>query len=177
MLAKFKLSTNRIWSIVALMVGIPSALFWGIGIFAVFGPDVEDPVAFIIVCLCFFALSIALICLGYKQLLFLRLCNRTYSILSPQNVSDIRQLAGILGLSQDRTRVALQKMINRAYLRGLYLDFSTDKIVYIDKEEFSARPLIAVKCTCCGGSNMLPEGTSGKCTYCDSAINGITESV
>lgn len=157
-------------SVIALAIGVPSALFWGIGMFAISQPDVENPVIFLTVCLIFLAIALFLIIYAVIRLSFLRLCKRFGDTLSMRNVTSIPQLAGILGRNSDQTRSELQKMISRQYIRGVYLDYRNDKIGFLDQKSEPVIPVVAVKCLCCGATNQIPMNGSGKCSYCDSAI-------
>lgn len=170
MLSKGKLVFQRLLSCVALVIGIPSALFWGVGMFAVTQPDLEDPEVFLTVCLIFFAVSLFLVVFALTRLLFLQSCKRFWDILSTRNVRNVPQLAGILGLSQDKTRSVLQKMVSKRYITGVYLDCRDNTIGFVDEKLECDIPVVAVKCPNCGGTNQIPMNGSGKCSYCDSAI-------
>ncbi len=96
-----------------------------------------------------------------------------------QNQTTIENIASAMGLTYEETVEGLQKMIDKGYFEGAYIDHSKHEIVLHSRNnvaqetgfEGAAQPQQrVVKCPNCGGNNWITVGRVCECDFCGSPI-------
>ena len=175
----------------AISIGAALLLFFGIGSTAfidVDRPGEESHIAQLIVCFCFAALGAWLLYRGIRQNRLIQDCSRYAVALTSSKAVTLGNLASVLGEDSGQVRSKLDRMIRLGYLEGVYIDNSTDCIVFLEnqcgdpkgklpirggnKTELKRQEMVPVTCPACGGVTMVPLHEAGQCDYCGSRIQG-----
>lgn len=95
----------------------------------------------------------------------------------------IDNIAAQMGLSYDETVKGLQKMIDKGYFSGAYIDVANHElvmpkknqsVVYVQQNPYvdqaNAPQQKAVKCPNCGGNNVINVGQVCECDFCGSPL-------
>lgn len=97
----------------------------------------------------------------------------------------IENIASQMGLSYDETVKGLQKMIDKGYFSGAYIDVANHEIVMPNKvqvnmvntqqngfenQQNNAGRQRVIKCPNCGGNNIINVGQICECDFCGSPI-------
>ncbi|MCR5254318.1 MAG: hypothetical protein K6D96_00170 [Acetatifactor sp.] len=97
-----------------------------------------------------------------------------------QRQTTIDNIASQMGLGYDETVNGLQKMIDKGYFNGAYIDQGNHEIVLLNIS--NNQPMVndhitnvnaqqrTVKCPNCGGNNIIYVGQVAECEFCGSPI-------
>lgn len=102
------------------------------------------------------------------------------SIIANEGIIDIDNIAAAIPTSYDNARKDLQKMIDKGFFDGAYINESERQITLPKRhQEHSSNQsnitpestkMHAVTCKCCGAQNSVADGTVGDCEFCGSKI-------
>ena len=98
------------------------------------------------------------------------------NIVINQQQTTIENIAAQMGLSYEQTVTGIQKMIEKGYFTGAYIDLDRHEIVLpkkIKMQSFSDESGVeqrTVKCPNCGGNNVITIGKVCECEFCGSPI-------
>ena len=100
------------------------------------------------------------------------------NIVGNQHMYLIDNIAGAAGLPADKVKVDLQKMIDKGYFTGAYIDEANRELIMpvqnvVPKQENNTTNnagMIVVTCKSCGANNTIVKGTAGECEYCGAPI-------
>jgi hypothetical protein len=100
------------------------------------------------------------------------------NIVGNQHMYLIDNIAGAAGLPADKVKVDLQKMIDKGYFTGAYIDEANREIILpvhnvVPKQEnntVNEVGTLVVTCKSCGANNTIVKGTTGECEYCGAPI-------
>lgn len=107
------------------------------------------------------------------------------SIIINQGITTIDSIAAAFPVDYDLAVKDLQKMIDRGYFKGAYIDNTKRQIMLPDGRQAdtdnlssqtdtiqrTAVQMRAVTCKNCGANNKIAVGTAGECEYCGSPLN------
>lgn len=140
----------------------------------------------LIFCLCLVAGGAVLVYLGYRRNKLIADCKKYFTAIADGKVRTVEELAAITGQQSGQVSGNFDKMIGRGYLKGVYLDRRTGRIMSLDGmciETKSAsldnwnsyaqakkRETVSVTSEACGGITYLPSNAVGVCDYCGSQI-------
>ena len=98
-----------------------------------------------------------------------------------QRQTTIENIASQMGLGYDETVKGLQKMIDKGYFNGAYIDQGNHEIVLpntnIVQSTYNGQNMNnnvqqrTVKCPNCGGNNVINVGQVSECEFCGSPID------
>ena len=83
-----------------------------------------------------------------------------------KQVFDISQLASMAGVSQDHALKQLNSILGHGVLKNAQIDRYENRII-LPQPEIPVVPTKIIICPHCNGTNEVPEGTHGVCSYCD----------
>lgn len=108
---------------------------------------------------------------------------RLIDIVINQEQHTIENISSQMGFSYDQTVEALQKMIDKGYFAGAFIDYGNHEIVLqrkasnlqqtMDIGQPAAYKQKAIKCLNCGGNNVINVGQVCECEYCGSPIQEV----
>jgi uncharacterized membrane protein YiaA len=127
--------------------------------------------------------GLAMILLGGRSKKQAERYKKYISIVINQNITSINNIAAAMPVTYEIAAKDLQKMIDRGYFSGAYIDANACEIVLPknqgnvqgDQPPYEAagpatvRMQVAV-CKNCGANNQIPAGTIGECEYCGSPL-------
>lgn len=97
-----------------------------------------------------------------------------------QRQTTIENIASQMGLGYDETVKGLQKMIDKGYFKGAYIDQGNHEIVlpntnvvqptFNNQNANTNAQQRTIKCPNCGGNNIIVVGQVGECEFCGSPI-------
>ncbi|WP_100065485.1 hypothetical protein [Miniphocaeibacter massiliensis] len=106
-----------------------------------------------------------------------KICNMSLKytgLLGESGKYNITDLALVVGITEDKVREEIQKLINKGYLQNGYLESSTNSLVLPERKYSAADRTDLQKstiiCNSCGGENEIPKGKVVECEYCGSRI-------
>lgn len=123
----------------------------------------------------FGVITMLLVCCGggFAMLAYCRKCRIRagyYQLYVPfilsKQVFDISRLASMAGVSQDQALKQLHSILGHGVLKNAQIDRSENKIV-LPQAEIPVVPIKIMVCPHCNGTNEVPRGTRGVCSYCD----------
>jgi len=104
------------------------------------------------------------------------------TIIINKEITSIDNIAAAMPVTYDVCKKDLQKMIDKGYFDGAYIDESAREVV-LPKHDYAdiSEPTVSngsrnvemqvVVCKGCGANNKIPKGTTGECEYCGSALS------
>jgi len=129
----------------------------------------------------FFLLSgIGLVWVGKKLKNNADKSKKYISIIANKGIIDIDNIAAAIPTSYEITKKDLQKMIDKGFFEGAYINESERQIILPKKHQANSSDqssmtqdnarMHAVTCKCCGAQNSVAAGTVGDCEFCGSKI-------
>lgn len=102
------------------------------------------------------------------------------SIVIRDRVIDIDNIAAALPTSYENAKRDLQRMLNKGFFPGAYIDEEERQIILPQRHRESSKnksnnitesvKMQLVKCNGCGAQNSIPAGTIGECEFCGSKL-------
>lgn len=172
-----------------ILAGLGVILFFGMGVAAFTDLHLtgeENQIVPLVFCLCLVAGGVGLVCLGRRRGRLIADCKRYFSAIAGGKVRTVEELAAAAGRQTGQVSRNFDKMIGCGYLRGVYLDRRTGRIMILDDAcvesknpslndwssyaQTKKQEMVSVTCEACGGVTHLPSNTVGTCDYCGSHI-------
>lgn len=106
------------------------------------------------------------------------------SLIVNQEITSIDDIAAAMALPYEITQKDIQKMIDKGYLVGAYINDITREIVlpskhkqdYKKHEDIDANKpnvqMLVVTCKGCGANNKVKKGSVSECEFCGSPVSG-----
>lgn len=107
------------------------------------------------------------------------LYKKLIDIIINQRQTTIENVASQAGLGYDKTVHSIQKMIDKGYFNGAYIDQANHEVVLpntnfvqpaMNSQNTYAQQQKTVKCPNCGGNNIINVGQVVECEFCGSPI-------
>lgn len=93
-----------------------------------------------------------------------------------EGLRSIPSIAAAIPATADEATEDIQEMIKKGFFMDAYINFSTNKLVFIREENQVESNLMTsqliVSCNGCGANNKVASGQVSKCQYCGSLISG-----
>lgn len=128
--------------------------------------------------------GVGLIVLGKKSKKNAEKIKKYIALVVNQEVTSIEDIATAVALPYEITKKDIQKMIDKEYFTGAYINESTKEIVlpnnhkqgdekqeYINVNKPNAEMLV-VTCKGCGANNKVTKGSVVECEFCGSPVGG-----
>ena len=174
---KTKLSFNSFLLKLLRIVGILWSAFFAIG-FIISVTDSENPAEGITIALIGLALGSLLIVCTTKSLHLIKTAQNYIKVINSTPGGYIPEISSTLGVSQEKVKKNLEKIINKNYIPNAFIDYVNNCII-LENNQKSKTPstppapiMVNIKCPNCGGKNTIRNGANGICEYCGSSIVG-----
>jgi len=175
-----RLSNDKVAEIKTSKVTLVIGVFFLIGAFVMFVETVRREVdlntgLFVIL---FYLVGGGLLINRYRKM---RISSIRYKklidIVNNQQQHTIENIASLVNMDYKTTVKELQKMIDKGYFKGAYIDhayheirFPVKNVVATVVQAATAPAKKTVKCPNCGGNNVISVGQVGECDFCGSPI-------
>ncbi|SCY91260.1 DUF4381 domain-containing protein [Alkaliphilus peptidifermentans] len=125
----------------------------------------------------------ALIFLGRRTKQNAERFKKYISIIVNHEETSINNIAAAIPTSYEVAKKDIQKMINRGYFSGAYINETLKEIILPKEQDIynmdtnvkvDSNPnleMVAVRCKGCGANNKIRKGSVDECQYCGSPIN------
>lgn len=164
------------------IIGWISIVFAGLAFVVTLVEGIDSDAVIVII---FFTIAgVALILLARKIKKSAEKFRKYISIIVNRGETSISNIAAAIPTSYEIVQKDLQKMIDRGYFTGAYINEMSKEIILPEKQEGSniidksiqANPnstpeTVVVKCNGCGANNKIVKGSVNECQYCGSPIS------
>lgn len=120
----------------------------------------------------FFVLAgVSMILLGLNMKNTAKKYKKYISIIVNGGTSLIDKIAEASDINYDEVRADIDKMLEKGYFTGAYIDESTNEIILAENKNKIEKKTSIVTCRGCGANNTIVVGESSGCEFCGSPIS------
>lgn len=172
---KAEMGSGRVLSV----LGWIFVSFAALGIFTTLTAGIQDDdIQFIL----FFLISgLIMLYFGKRIKANAGLFKKYIEIVGNKHEYSLKNISNEVNLPADKVKTDLQKMIDKGYFSGAYIDEENYEIAMPDINENtdneqtqkqSSVEMVVVKCKSCGANNKIAKHSVGECEFCGSPISG-----